>query len=240
MEETNSVEIVKTGNGWLCAEKPSGMSVHNHPGSDLLSVLERQIHADAGLMTALGAHQGFQIHPVHRLDQETSGLILVATDPDRLRYLSNLFQQGAVRKHYIALVHGNFDSPSDAFQAWDTPLSKQAGGRTDPRGKGKRVKSETRYRVMDQSVHYALLEIELVTGRKHQIRRHAKLAGHPVTGDTRYGSKRSVNFLKENLAYDRLGLHSFKIEFTLDKVPVTINSRQIPRQMTALLDQDRP
>jgi hypothetical protein len=49
-----------------------------------------------------------------------------------------------------------------------------------------------------------------------------------------------VDFLRENLAYDRLGLHSFKIEFTLDKVPVNITSRQIPLQMTALLDQDRP
>lgn len=240
METTNSVEIVRTGNGWLCAEKPSGMSVHNHPGSDLLCVLERQIRADEDLMVALGAQEGFQIHPVHRLDQETSGLILVATDPDRLRYLSNLFQQGAVQKHYIALVHGNFDPPCDPFQVWDTPLSKQAGGRTDPRGKGKRVRSETRYRIMDQSPHYTLLEIELVTGRKHQIRRHAKLAGHPVTGDTRYGSKRSVEFLRENHAYDRLGLHSFKIEFILDTVPVIITSRQIPRQMTALLDQDRP
>jgi 23S rRNA-/tRNA-specific pseudouridylate synthase len=240
METANKIEILRTGTGWLCAEKPPGMSVHNLPGSDLLSVLEQQIQADDDLMAALGAQQGFQVQPVHRLDQETSGLILVATDPDRLRCLSNLFQQGAVKKHYIALVHGRFDPPSDAVQVWDTPLSKQAGGRSDPRGRGKRVRSETRYRVLDQSVHYALLEIELVTGRKHQIRRHAKLAGHPVTGDTRYGSKRSVDFLRENLSYDRLGLHSFKIEFTLDRMPVTINSRQIPRQMTALLDQDRP
>ncbi len=238
METTDSIEILQAGPGWLCAEKPPGMSIHNHPGSDLLSVLEHQIQTDDGLTAALGTQKGFQIHPVHRLDRETSGLVLVATAPDRLRYLSNLFQQGVVKKHYIALVHGRFAPSPDSIQIWNTPLSKQAGGRTDPRGRGKQVKSETRYRVMDQSVHYALLEIELVTGRKHQIRRHAKLAGHPVTGDTRYGSKRSVDFLKDNHGYDRLGLHSWKIEFVLDRVPVTITSRKIPGQMTALLEND--
>ena len=235
----NNIEIVTAESGWLCAEKPSGMSVHNDPGNDLLSTLERQIKVDARLTAALEAEKGFQIHPVHRLDQETSGLILVAADPDKLRILSNLFQQGSVKKTYIALVHGNFNLPCDGVQVWDTPLSKESGGRTNPEGKGKRVRSETRYRIIDQSIHSALLEIELVTGRKHQIRRHAKLAGHPVTGDTRYGSKRSVDFLSKNFAFDRLGLHSFKIEFILDKVPITINSSKIPQQMTDLVEQDR-
>lgn len=235
----NNIEIVTAEKGWLCAEKPSGMSVHNDPGSDLLSTLERQIKVDPRLAEALGAEKEFQLHPVHRLDRETSGLILVAADPDKLRLLSNLFQQGAVKKTYTALVHGNFDTPWDKIQVWDTPIAKESGGRTDPGGKGKRVRSETRYRVIDQSIHYALLEIELVTGRKHQIRRHAKLAGHPVTGDTRYGSKRSVNFLSKNFAFDRLGLHSCKIEFILDKIPITINSSRIPRQITDLVEQDR-
>jgi RluA family pseudouridine synthase len=235
----NNIEIVTAESGWLCVEKPSGMSVHNDPGNDLISTLERQIKVDDRLAEALGTEKGFQLHPVHRLDRETSGLILMATDPDKLRTLSNLFHQGDVKKSYIALVHGNFDLPWDGIQVWDTPLSKESGGRTDPGGKGRRVRSETRYRVIDQSIHYALLEIELVTGRKHQIRRHAKLAGHPVTGDTRYGSKRSVNFLSKNFAFDRLGLHSSKIEFILDKVPITINSSETPGQMTDLVEQDR-
>lgn len=235
----NTIEIVTAHRGWLCAEKPSGMSVHNDPGNDLLSILERQIQGDGPLAEVLGAEKRFELHPVHRLDRETSGLILMAADPDKLRSLSNLFQQGEVKKTYIALVHGNFDLPYDRIQVWDTPLSKESGGRTNPEGKGKRVRSETRYRVIDQSVHYAILEIELITGRKHQIRRHAKLGGHPIAGDTRYGSKRSVDFLKKNFAFDRLGLHSLKIEFILDKIPITISSSQIPRQMTDLVEHDR-
>jgi 23S rRNA-/tRNA-specific pseudouridylate synthase len=74
------------------------------------------------------------------------------------------------------------------------------------------VACETRYQLVDQSAHYSLLKIDLITGRKHQIRRHAKLSGHPVTGDTRYGSKKSIEFLKNNCSYTRLGLHCHSIE----------------------------
>ena len=63
--------------------------------------------------------------------------------------------------------------------------------------------------------HYSLLEIELMTRRKHQIRRHAKLSGHPVTGDTRYGSKKSIRYLRDTLSYHRLGLHCKCLEFVL-------------------------
>ncbi len=239
MTQIDTIDILKTGQGWLCVEKPFGMSVHNEPGRDLLSILANQIRGDEALMTALGIDKEFQIHPVHRLDRDTSGVILVAVQPEALSALSVLFQTGAVNKTYIALVHGNFDLPPGAVQVWDTPLSKEAGGRTDPRGRGKRVRAETRYKVLDQSVHYALVEIELLTGRKHQIRRHAKLGGHPVTGDRRYGSKRSVAFLSENQDFHRLGLHSFNIEFVLDQVPHAIRSRSIPQEIQTLLDNDR-
>ncbi len=239
MTQIDTIDILKTGQGWLCVEKPFGMSVHNEPGHDLLSILATRIRGNEELMTTLGIDGGFQIHPVHRLDRDTSGVILVATQPDALSALSTLFQTGAVKKTYIALVHGNFDLPPGAVQVWDTPLSKEAGGRTDPRGRGKRVRAETRYKVLDQSIHYSLVEIELLTGRKHQIRRHAKLGGHPVTGDRRYGSKRSVAFLRGNQDFHRLGLHAFSIEFVIDEVSHAIRSRSVPREIQALLDNDR-
>ncbi len=115
--------------------------------------------------------------------------------------------------------------------------AKEAGGRNNPAGKGKKVKAVTRYKILSQSPHYALLEIELLTGRKHQIRRHAKLAGHPVTGDSRYGSKRSIQFLKEKANYHRLGLHAFQLGFQDQSSWVTITSDRIPLEMD-MLKQD--
>ncbi|THB76724.1 MAG: RNA pseudouridine synthase, partial [Desulfobacteraceae bacterium] len=88
---------------------------------------------------------------------------------------------------------------------------------------------------------YALLEIDLLTGRKHQIRRHAKLSGHPVTGDTRYGSKKSVQYLKQVLGYDRMGLHCKRLAFEIpgQKDKVVIESFNPLSEMMQLLSQDQ-
>lgn len=225
----NNIDIINQGQGWVCVHKPGGISVHNHPGNDLVSLVPGLMGNDL---------RDTRLHPVHRLDKETSGLLLLATDPDTLARLSALFAQGKVKKRYKALVHGNFDLTGQAEGTWDTPLSKQAGGRTDPRGKGKKVNAKTRYRVLTQSVHYALLEIELLTGRKHQIRRHAKLAGHPVVGDPRYGSPRSIAFLREQKNFMTMGLHSCFLEFTDKGKTISLELPGLPRDMDRLLKED--
>ena len=224
------VHITERGKGWLCIEKPTGISVHNEPGKDIVSILDAQLfsHPNQNLL-----------QPVHRLDKETSGLLLLATESEVLTRLSAMFAQGEVKKKYLALVHGNFDIKNETNSLWDTPLSKEAGGRNNPAGKGKKVMAMTRYKILEQSPHYALLKIELLTGRKHQIRRHAKLAGHPVTGDSRYGSQRSIQFLKEKCNYHRLGLHAFQLSFQDDSSQVLITSDQVPLEMNALLEEDR-
>ncbi len=139
-------------------------------------------------------------------------------------------------------MHGGFDleEGSRQYHTWDYPLSRTAGGRKDPAGRGRLVNCMTRYRVLRQSSHYSFLEIELMTGRKHQIRRHAKLSGHPVTGDTRYGSKKSIRYLKNNLSYHRLGLHCKSLEFVPpgQKEKVYITSENPLTDMIQLLSDD--
>lgn len=228
METDMQPKIIDQGTGWICVEKPWGMSVHNEPGKDLISILA----TDPGLAASA------LLQPVHRLDKETSGLILLATTPESLTRLSNLFAQGQVHKRYMALVHGNFDPGKGSKGIWDTPLAKEAGGRKDPRGRGKKVRAVTEYMVVEQTPHYALVEINLLTGRKHQIRRHAKLAGHPITGDPRYGSPRAIQFLTENRGFHRMGLHAFSLEFQDGNTPVSILCDRLPREMTALLNED--
>ncbi|MFH2012067.1 MAG: RNA pseudouridine synthase [Pseudomonadota bacterium] len=240
MEEINILEFQK---GWLAVDKPSGLSVHNNPGNDLLNLLSDRIRSDALLREHLGIDGSFRIHPVHRLDKETSGVMLLATDINVLRNLSELFVKGRIKKRYIALVHGVFDREAESHQynTWDYPLSKTAGGRKDPVGKGRRVNCVTRYRVLQQSKRYSLLEIELMTGRKHQIRRHAKLSGHSVTGDTRYGSKKSINYLRKTLSFHRLGLHCKSLEFVPPgrKEEVCITSENPLTDMNKLISGDR-
>lgn len=223
------IKIIEQGQGWICAEKPGGISVHNDPGRDMIS----------GLQKRLGPGSTEILQPVHRLDKETSGLLLVATARDTLADLSDLFAGGKVTKRYKALVHGHFDHPGQARGTWDTPLTHAAGGRADPRGQEKRITALTRYRVLDQSLHYTLLDIELFTGRKHQIRRHAKLAGHPVVGDPRYGSPRALEFLKTQKQFNAMGLHACFLKFRDKDRTITLELPDLPPEIARLFEEDK-
>jgi len=235
--------ILATGKGWLVVDKPYDMSVHNDPGNDLCSVIASYIGQNESLQRQLAYDCGYGVHAPHRLDKHTSGVILVACRCDVFRDISFQFEERRTRKRYIALLHGNLEPIGDDTTAreWKWPLSRQAGGRLNPQGDGLMLSCETRYRLLASSPHYCLAECVPVTGRSHQIRRHAKLAGHPVVGDRRYGSSRAIAFLKQHLGFDRLALHSMAITFQPPdtRQPVTVISPQIPEPMQALLNGDR-
>lgn len=245
-EQLDSIHVLQAQNGWLAVDKPCGISVHNDPGKDLVSILNARLAADPRLSRSLEITTRTGIFPVHRLDKETSGVILLACHEKTARLLSEQFFKNQVQKTYLALVHGRIDTPlpEKGFYTWHTPLAKQAGGRHNPKGNKPFKACETRYRVIRTSHHYSLIKIDLVTGRKHQIRRHAKLAGHPVTGDSRYGSKKSVDFLKTRCAYGHLGLHCLSIEIT-DPVDtgqesrICIQSENPRNDMMKLIENDK-
>ncbi|MFA5906502.1 MAG: RNA pseudouridine synthase [Desulfobacula sp.] len=238
----SKLPLLRVEKGWLAVDKPCGVSVHNEPGQDLMSLLMQKIETDPLLKERLGIASMFKVQPVHRLDRETSGVILFSVNGKTLKTLSDLFVKGLVRKQYTALVHGTFDSKKESreYGKWCFPLSKEAGGRNNPAGDGKLVPCCTKFKVIRETHHYALLDIELKTGRKHQIRRHAKLSGHPVTGDTRYGSAKSVKYLQTQKSYHRLGLHCRQLEFTLtgEKGMISITSENPLAEMIQLLSED--
>ncbi len=236
------LDIVSCQKGWLAVDKPYGLSVHNDPGKDLISLLEERIGSDLKLSQQLGIQKPVKVYPVHRLDKETSGIILLATEKKVLTQLSDLFAKGGVDKRYIALVHGTFENiDTDTYHFWDIPLTKSAAGRKNPKGRGKLVKCKTGYRLLEQSDHYSLLKINLYTGRKHQIRRHAKLAGHPVVGDSRYGSKRAIEFLQKNKNFYRLGLHCQSLGFKSPENGETIfiSSNNPLKEIKKLIAEDK-
>lgn len=227
------------GPTWLVVEKPCGMSVHNDPGRDLCSRVSQAI--DAGrLPLASGAGA---VRAVHRLDRETSGLVLLAVDADTAAFFGRQFARGQVAKRYLALVHGSLsaDAPSLSRGAWTWPLAKAAGGRKDPMGRGVRQDCTTRWQILDTSRHYTLLGCDPATGRKHQIRRHARLAGHAVVGDRRYGSIRSLRFLSTRCGFNRLGLHGHELTLQLpgDSGTATFRSAGLPEPLQRLLEDDR-
>ncbi|MDX9819879.1 MAG: RluA family pseudouridine synthase [Desulfococcus multivorans] len=233
-------DLLGWGRGWVAVSKPPGVSVHNDPGRDLCSITARYVAHRGSLARSLGYDPGFGFHPPHRLDKETSGVVLLACSAAALQWISRQFMEKRVAKRYTALVHGRLALPPDVqWGDWTWPLSKAAGGRKHPSGKGEKVPCRTRYGILRHTSRYTLIECEPVTGRKHQIRRHARMAGHAVVGDARYGTPQSIRHLK-SMAFNRLALHALTITLVppgTDR-PVTLGSRRLPGDIIRMLDAD--
>ena len=236
-----SIPVLAAGNGWLAVDKPAGVSVHNDPGADLVSIVAAHLASDSDWARHLAGDPDFGMAAVHRLDRETSGVLLMAARADVFRYFSAQFETHTAVKRYTALVHGRLGRPGESGD-WTRPLTKGAAGRRNPAGTGPKVPCTTRFQVLAHSTHYSLIHCEPVTGRKHQIRRHAKIAGHPVLGDRRYGSGRSVAFLADRCGFSRLALHADRLTVSVpeNREPIVIRSGTLPRAMDRLFTGDLP
>ncbi|WP_339750097.1 23S rRNA pseudouridine(955/2504/2580) synthase RluC [uncultured Marinobacter sp.] len=187
----------------LVVNKPSGIAVHGGSGLSfgLIEVL-RSARPSARFLEL-----------VHRLDRDTSGLVMVAKKRSALRYLQDELRQNRIRKHYHALVAGDWQASVDRV---DAPLLRYEM----PNGE-RRVKvdqsgkvSLTAFRCLYRYQGYSLVEASPITGRTHQIRVHSAWAGHPVAGDDKYMDDVSLKAFRA-IGGQRLMLHARTLEFTL-------------------------
>ena len=224
----------------MVVDKPSGMSVHNAPEVDLCSRISHMLRNNEKWNQRVRLDPRFGVHAVHRLDKETSGVILLACRRKIFNYLSRQFARGEAIKEYLALVHGSLPmTPGEGYWKW--PLTPSAAGRRHPQGQGRRKPCQTQYRVLARSRHYSLLRCRLLTGRTHQIRRHAALARHPLLGDRRYGSLRACRYLETHYRFKRLGLHAAGLNVkTPDRDEFErFTSNKLPDAMQKLLTSDQ-
>jgi tRNA pseudouridine32 synthase/23S rRNA pseudouridine746 synthase/23S rRNA pseudouridine1911/1915/1917 synthase len=139
---------------------------------------------------------------VHRLDRDTSGLLVFAKSEQAKFYLQSHWNE--TNKKYLAVVHGKCQKSSGTISTYLVENKAHNVYSTSDATKGKL--SHTAYKVLKETKDFTLLEVDLLTGRKHQIRVHLANIGHPVVGDERYG--------KKDVAHKRLALHSMSISFT--------------------------
>jgi 23S rRNA pseudouridine1911/1915/1917 synthase len=183
---------------WLAVvDKPAGLVVHTAPG-----------HRGPTLVDALGELLGGGEDPdrpgiVHRLDKDTSGLLLVARDDETHRRLAAQIKAREVRRTYLALVEGR---PRARTGTIDAPLGRdyRAPERRAVGGRGPR-EARTHFTLLESLPADALVEVRLETGRTHQIRAHFAAIGHPVAGDPRYGHGGRHGLERQFLHSARLG-----------------------------------
>jgi 23S rRNA pseudouridine1911/1915/1917 synthase len=214
----------------LVINKAAGMVVHPAPG-----------HSDDTLVNALlarypelrGVEGDMRPGIVHRLDRDTSGLLMVAKDVRTQAALVEQMKQHAVIKRYLALVEGEVSLEKGSIEA---PIGR------DPRHRQQMAittvesrDARTHFRVLKRYAHHTLLLLQLETGRTHQIRVHLQAIGHPVVGDPVYGSGHT----RPGIALSRQFLHAYQLAFTH---PVTGEQLEfeapLPADLQAILDNE--
>ena len=194
---SNDIDIVYEDPYLLVVDKRPGLlSMSNNTRQQTVqTVLNRYLEKGGGRNTS---------HLVHRLDRDTSGLMVYAKDVQTQQSLIDGWQQLVTDRRYIALVEGELESPRGRIQSWLTE-DKRFITHSSPVDNGGKF-AVTHYNVLESSNGYSLVECELETGRKNQIRVHMADLGHPVVGDHKYGSE--IDPMR------RLGLHAYMLCFT--------------------------
>ena len=211
---------------WLAVvEKPAGMITHPAPGND-----------DPDLVAALGGLLGGGSDPerpgiVHRLDRDTSGLLVVARNERAHKALSAAIAERRVKREYVALVEG---CPASRTGTIDAPLGRDHRSPERVVVGGRRQRDAvTHFTVRERVGRDALLDLELETGRTHQIRAHLQAIGHSICGDPGYG-RRGMHGL------ERQFLHAARLSFRHPEDGRTVElSSELPPDLAAALERAR-
>jgi len=233
MAEDIPLDVVYEDKQLAVINKPAGMMVHagaakapvgKEDAADGYDARNRGTLVNAllhrfGKLAAFGKTGGHALRPgiVHRLDKETSGLIVVAKDDVTHRKLQEQFAARSVKKKYIALVHG---WPKAASGTIDSPIARDQKRRIRMTTKTRTGRTALSYYKLLQRIEspfgkLALVEVRIATGRTHQIRVHMASLGHPVAGDALYGAPAKLKSTKLGvIALARNFLHAAELEFT--------------------------
>ncbi len=229
-------EVIFENDFFIAVNKPSGLlSIPDRQGKEISikDLLQQQYH---------------NIYTVHRLDKDTSGIIIFAKDEATHKQLSQLFEARETEKYYFALVHGSMENSDGSIDApiMEHPIHK---GKMIVSKKGK--PSVTHYEVLEDFHLFSWLKLRMYTGRTHQIRIHIQHIGHSIVCDELYGHETSLflSSLKHNYKLSkkeeaekpilsRLALHAHSLKFSSNGKEYYLKA-DLPKDLNALLQQLR-
>ena len=221
------LKVVFENDDLAVIDKPAGMVVHPGAGNKVDTLANALLTRYPGIEKVGEPHRpGI----VHRLDEDTSGLIVIARTNEAYEFLKNAFKSRLVEKEYLALVH---KVPAKKHGIINEPLEKVPLKQKMKVGSGKEAITE--YWVLKEGVDdVALLRVKLHTGRTHQIRAHLSHIGHPIIGDEVYGKEYKQQDLK---IIDRQFLHAYRLKFQLmDSTWLELDS-ELPDDLKSVLNR---
>jgi 23S rRNA pseudouridine1911/1915/1917 synthase len=211
------IQIIHVDDSILIVNKPAGLLVipdHWNPEAlNLVDILQKRLKKIVSTNS--------ELYVVHRIDKDTSGLVILARSPEIHRYFNDEFSHNRIKKSYLAIVNG---VPIENRGKIDAPILYSGKGKViiHPNGKP----STTEFTVQERFKHYTLLQVNPLTGRTHQIRAHLKSIGHPLAIDPIYGIRSELNIFDvkwrarkkeeehQSSLISRLSLHAWRLEFS--------------------------
>lgn len=226
------IKIIYEDNDILVADKPAGIVVFPEGQTKENTLIDELIKKYPELKDA-GESPRYGI--VHRLDKDTSGILLIAKNNKSLIFLQKQFINREVEKKYLALVTGSAKEEKGEIK---TLIGRAPGDKRkqkaylpdDPKSQGKR-EAVTEYKVIERFKDYTLLEVEIKTGRRHQIRCHFSYIHHPIAGDKLYGFKNSP--LPKGLT--RQFLHATELKIRLPNGEIKKFASEFPEELNNIL-----
>jgi RluA family pseudouridine synthase len=218
-----NVEVLFEGEGYLAVNKPPGVLVILGRGESTAPVLQEELEK---------ARQA-KLWVVHRLDRDTSGVLLFATHAKAHRALSMAFESGHVEKRYLALVEGRIEKPLDINVAL-VPARRGKMRPARPKESGKEAR--TLVRPLEVFTKTTLVEAVPLTGRTHQIRVHLRWAGHPLLFDHQYGAHEPIRDSEGNEILSRTPLHAASVRLPpLESIQAREITAPLPLDMKSVV-----
>jgi len=224
--ENIPVEVLYEDADVAVVDKPAGLVVHPAPGHAEHTLVNALLYRFKDLSSVNPKRPGI----VHRLDRDTSGLLLVARNNFAHQALAKQFEEHSIKRKYIAVVEGKMEFDENVVEI---PIGRDVHKRESMSvGFGGNTRyAKTYYRTLKRTDTFSLLELEPFTGRTHQLRVHMAFLGHPISGDIKYGKTK---------AGSRLALHARYIGFIHPRTEKFMEfSSEVPRELLALVGESQ-
>jgi len=213
-EMKKKIEVLYWDKHYIAVTKPAGLLVHP---------FKERSKDRSHLMRSVKKQTDLYLYPIHRLDRPVSGVVLFGLSKEATRLIKEQWNTELTQKRYITLCRGEIDEEG----VFDFALKSDSGPQ----------EARTEYKRVSTNGEYSLVDVEIKTGRMHQIRRHFSRRMFNLIGDAKYGRSAINRIFKMNYKFYRLFLHSYELKFfhPIDKRWITIRSR-VPDELTHIIN----